>query len=63
MNIDTVRKILNNKLKSLQLRREHHFTEGDIDIVASLDIEIFDIQTTLNLLNSKPQGNSENENE
>lgn len=52
MNLETVKEVLQNKINALTSRRQHHFQEGDLDLVANLDIEINETQDTLNQLNS-----------
>lgn len=52
MNLDTIKTVLQNKINALTSRRQHHFEEGDLDIVAGLDTEIAETQDTLNQLNS-----------
>jgi hypothetical protein len=52
MNLETIKTVLQNKITALNTRRQHHFQEGDLDIVAGLDTEISETQDTLNQLNS-----------
>ena len=52
MNLETVKEVLQNKITSLNARREHHFKQGDLDIVTGLDTEIAETQDTLTQLNS-----------
>lgn len=52
MDLNTIKTVLQNKINALTSRRQHHFQEGDLDLVANLDIEINETQDTLNQLNS-----------
>lgn len=53
MNLETIKTVLQNKITALNTRREHHFKQGDLDLVVSLDLEIDETQTTLNEISSK----------
>lgn len=52
MDLNTIKTVLQNKINALTTRKNHHFNEGDLDLVANLDIEINETQDTLNKLNS-----------
>ena len=56
MNLETVKEVLQNKITSLNARREHHFKQGDLDLVVNLDLEIAETQETLDKINSKQSG-------
>lgn len=52
MEVSELIKIVNNRLRFLEKRRDECFQAGDLDSIVSLDNEIEITQRTLNQLNS-----------